>query len=193
MRLFFAFSLPTPIQRRLEEAINTLRQASGGSARWQPGGNIHLTLKFLGETPANRLEALQNAAEIACQQISAFGFEVGGLGAFPNLNRPRVIWAGVNAPPELAALQQKLEAACFEAGFPREEKPFSPHLTLGRVREPLGEISLKTLRSALNAAHLPGLGQTPAQILSLYRSELSAEGARYSVISSFPLKERGDF
>lgn len=186
MRLFFALSLTENLQRNLEEYMKPLREQSGGSARWQPAKNIHLTLKFLGEVSPTRLQALKKAGQQACLHCPPFTFEVSGLGAFPHLNRPRVLWAGVQAPPELAALQEKLEAACAEAGFPREEKPFRPHLTLGRVREPIGQPSLQALRAALQAAPPLAPVTAPAQALTLYQSALSAEGAQYTLIFSFP-------
>ncbi|GAB4480871.1 MAG: RNA 2',3'-cyclic phosphodiesterase [Anaerolineales bacterium] len=187
VRAFLAIAIPPAIQLSLAEHIARLQKMSGGSVRWVPAENIHLTLKFLGEVENARLEALQNALSQACAAQPAFEISVGGLGAFPSLHRPRVLWAGVQAPPALAELHQKVEQAAAGAGFPAEAQSFSAHLTLGRVREPIGSISLNTLRAVLAATRIESLGAAPVDFIHLYRSELLPNGPRYSLLFKAPL------
>lgn len=187
VRAFLAIAIPPAIQLALAQHITRLQRMTGANLRWVAAENIHLTLKFLGEVENTRLEIVQNAVRQTCAEQAGFEFFVGGLGAFPSLHRPRILWAGVQAPPELARLQQNLERATAQAGFPAEAGAFSPHLTLGRVREPIGSISLNTLRAALNSTRIEALGAAPVDFIHLYRSELSPDGPRYSLLFKAPL------
>lgn len=187
VRAFLAIVIPPTIQRALAQHITRLQRLTGANLRWVAAENIHLTLKFLGKVETSRLEILQNAVRQVCAEQARFEISIGGLGAFPSLHRPRVLWVGVQAPPELARLQQNLEQAATQVGFPAEAGAFSPHLTLGRVREPIGSISLNTLRAALNSTRIETLGAAPVDFIHLYRSELLPDGPRYSLLFNAPL------
>jgi 2'-5' RNA ligase len=157
-----------------------LRPLAPGVA-WVAAENLHITLKFLGGVETPRLELVEKALERAVAGAAPFDLTIAGLGAFPTPTRPRVIWAGaVGGKSELVALAGRVERELAPIGFPREERPFSPHVTLGRVREPrrnerLGEALVRTATDPF--------GTVRVERLSLMRSDLSPRGARYSELS----------
>ncbi|MDH3973376.1 MAG: RNA 2',3'-cyclic phosphodiesterase [Deltaproteobacteria bacterium] len=168
--------------KRLQEG---LKQRSAG-VRWLKTESIHLTLKFLGNINEEKVEALCAALGALRESHSFFHLSPSRVGAFPRLDRPRVIWLGVEGDLDaLHSLWRDVEAGCFMAGFEKEKRPFSPHLTLGRVKD-------FKKAAGLDKA-LEGMGSfafEPFRIdaVHLYRSELRPEGAHYTKIKSFPLK-----
>ena len=134
IRAFIAIELTAEIQKRLDEISAAFKQQLNGvPVRWVSAGNIHLTLKFLGDVSVANLKLLTDILKTETAAHRPFEVSVGGAGAFPNNRRPRVIWVGVEAPPDLAVVQSSVETAMARLGYPREDRPFSPHLTLGRV------------------------------------------------------------
>lgn len=149
---------------------------------WVGRDNFHLTLKFLGGVEPARLEAVVPALTRAAAGCPAFDLAVGGLGAFPSPTRPRVLWIGIDeGATESARLAARADDALAALGFERESRPFSPHVTLGRVREPRRQPGL--------AAALGGgiVGRQRVERLSLMRSDLSPRGARYTELAAIPL------
>lgn len=192
-RVFIAIELPTALRRKLKEHIDRLRTAVPHvRASWVRDENLHLTLKFLGDTPVAKVEALAQAAQRAATTHSPFEIIVGGCGAFPPKGQPRVLWVGLEDPSgQLALLRTALENECADVGFPREERPFRPHLTIARIRKPHDS-------RRLAAAHKEMVfdGETVrVSELAVIRSEVRSEGSRHTVISrhSFlsTLKESG--
>ena len=157
--------------------------------RWVPGENIHLTIKFLGDVSVANLEMLQKILQTEAKQHSCFEFSVGNLGAFPSISRPRVIWVGVEAPPELAALQRGIEVETARLGYAREKRSYSPHLTLGRVSRNADPENTRQIRTVLKNCTIGFLGAARVQEVHLYRSELQTGGAVYTRIFSAPLVE----
>ena len=148
---------------------------------------FHFTLKFLGETPEERLPAAREAAERAAAGAAPFDLALEGLGAFPDAGPPRVVWAGCGEGREaLAALARAVEEAFGEAGFPREPRPFSPHLTVGRVKDPR-KVPGRSFRDALARESGRGFGIVPARELVLFRSDLSPAGPTYYPLVRVPL------
>jgi 2'-5' RNA ligase len=133
-RAFVAVELPEALSARCGSLIEKLR-GEGGKVSWVKSGNLHLTLKFLGNATPSQAERLLESLAHKLAKGAPFDVELRGLGVFPSLRRPRVIWVGVgDGAPALCALAQKVEGAAAKAGFPRESRSFSPHLTLGRVK-----------------------------------------------------------
>ncbi len=193
IRAFIAVSLPAQITRRLDSVLQDLKaRLPGNPVRWVPARNIHLTLKFLGDTPAARLEAIQAALSSAASQHSPFEVSVGELGAFPSVHRPRVVWMGVEAPPGLAALQRSIDQGMKQLGFPTEDRPFSPHLTLGRVSRNAGPNDARLLGEILERSKIETLGSLTIQAIHLYRSELAPGGSIYTGLYSAALKQTAD-
>ena len=134
MRLFAALPVPEPAR---SEVAGLLQRVRGGDwpVRWVHEDNIHLTLKFFGEVPPDRLDVIAEALQFAVPGTGPLAMSLASPGVFPNLRRPRVVWVGVDAPPALELLQDRLERRSEAIGFAPEETPYHPHLTLGRMRE----------------------------------------------------------
>jgi RNA 2',3'-cyclic 3'-phosphodiesterase len=134
MRLFAAVPVAEPARGELAGLLGRLRGREL-PVRWVQDEGLHLTLKFFGEVGAERLEVIVEAIQQANGTDEALPMRLDGLGAFPGPRRPRVLWIGIEAPPALELLQDRLERRCDAIGFPPESVPYRPHVTLGRVRE----------------------------------------------------------
>jgi 2'-5' RNA ligase len=147
--------------------------------------NFHVTLKFLGGVDGDRIGALVEALRGAADGQRGFAMEIAGLGAFPSLTRPRVLWVGVGAGLEpLSELAARVERVLAPQGFPPEERGFSPHVTLARVRAPR---RAPALARALEAGAGRRFGRVAVEAIALMRSDLSPRGARYHALASVPL------
>lgn len=178
-----AVLLPDAVRAALATEIERLRP-SARSVSWVATENLHLTLKFLGGVEPDRLGAVATALAGAVTAGPAFHLALRGLGAFPSPTRARVIWAGVTDAVEVAGLAARVEEALAPLGFPPEGRPFSAHVTLGRVREPQRDPVLAT---ALMAGAERELGAFHVDQISLMRSDLSPRGARYTALGSWGL------
>jgi 2'-5' RNA ligase len=179
-----AVLLPEAVRATLAAVIQRLR-ANARGVGWVAADNLHLTLKFLGRVEPARLEQVVTALAAVAASSSPFDLAVRGLGAFPSPSRPRVLWAGLaGGASELALLAARVEAALGPLGFPPEERPFSAHVTLGRVREPRGD---PALAAALAAGASRELGAFRVDRVVLMRSDLSPRGARYTPLDSWGL------
>ncbi len=172
------------MRARLAAAIERLRRVAPDVA-WVAPGNLHLTLKFLGQVAPARLDASAAALEGTVRGAAAFDAAVVGLGAFPTVTRPRVIWAGVSeGAPALSGVAARVDAALAALGFPPEARPFSPHVTLGRVRVAGHAPRLADL---LGAAAYQDFGRMRVERVVLMESRLSRGGPRYSERASVRL------
>lgn len=152
-------------------------------------GNLHLTVKFLGEVGEDRIEAIAGALTGAVAGVRAFDVRVEGLGAFPSAARPRVVWAGVTAGADaMRDLAGRIDEALVAVGVAREARPFSPHITLGRARQP-GRAPALTEALRGGAGRL--FGRLRVVRASLMRSELSPRGARYAELAVASLGAEG--
>jgi 2'-5' RNA ligase len=188
IRAFIAIGLPAEIQQKLEEVITDLKgRISDGPVRWVSGGSIHLTLKFLGDVSEANLEMLKKILQTEASVHHAFEISVGGLGAFPTIHRPRVIWVKVEVPQELKSVQRGIEHETTRLGYDREERPFSPHLTLGRVSRNATPRDIQRIGEALEQTTVGVLGTVRVEEVNLYRSDLRPGGAVYTCLFSAPL------
>jgi len=188
LRAFIAIELPVELQKAISRSIGQLQKAAGKSGvRWVAAENIHLTLKFLGEVSPTNVDLIQQMLSAEAGLHPRFHIEVAQLGAFPNNKRPRVVWLGVEAPPELATLQRGVESAAAKLGYPPEDRPFSPHLTVGRVRENAPSTELTALTAALESLKIGTLGTVQVKALHLFKSDLLPGGAVYTRLFSAPL------
>ncbi len=136
LRTFVAVEIPPQIQEIIQRETETLRKAIGTSVvRWVPSKNIHLTLKFLGDVSPMNIDTLAEMLRTEAHSCPSFDIHISGLGSFPSLKRPRVLLIGIQAPAELEALQRGIESATASLGYESERRGFSPHLTLGRVKQ----------------------------------------------------------
>jgi RNA 2',3'-cyclic 3'-phosphodiesterase len=182
MRLFIAIDLPESWRELLakpQESIGWL----GRGVKWVDPKSTHLTLKFLGEVAPNLLDPVKLAAARACEQFPAFTICMKGTGVFPDPKRPRIYWAGVQAPETLLGLQAEIEREMEELGFEHEERKFNPHLTIARIKEPAGK---QRMTEALLSFKMESEPVEVKETL-LIRSHLSEDGARYEPLAYFPL------
>ncbi len=157
--------------------------------RWVRPEAIHLTLKFLGQVGEQGLERVRRVIGDAARDHHPFTLELTTLGAFPDMQRPRVVWVGVEEPEgELARLQAALERGLRRLGFEAERRPFHPHLTLGRVRKSATPAQVAKLGGALAGWRSGVAGSFQVDAVTLFRSDLHPEGAVYTSLGRYPLE-----
>jgi 2'-5' RNA ligase len=158
------------------------------TVRWVKPHAMHLTLVFLGNTPVDKLDDIQNAMTAAAASVSPISFRAVGLGCFPNPRRPRVVWVGIDEPAgQLRQLKRALDDALEPLGFPPEKRRFSPHLTLGRVNKRAGRRQVQQLGQVIESATLKELAQITLKELHLIQSDLRPEGPLYTTLARAPL------
>lgn len=179
MRLFVAVNLPEAERARIHAAMAGLRDA-GLPVRWTEPAGYHLTLKFLGEVRRDGAERVTGALDRVAGATAPFDVELSGVGAFPTIRRPQVIWLGVEPTPALRCLKQDIEWALAEHGFERETRAFHPHITLGRALASDGAGSFRGLDEL--AASQEFRGGLHVASVDLMRSQLGRKGPSYSVL-----------
>lgn len=188
-RLFLALTIPSEVRRQLHAARSRLQQSLPPSAvRWVHPEQVHLTLRFLGEVPADRVPALETALRPVGAAFRPLGLRARGIGFFPPHRPPRVIWAGVEEPTgELARLKAAVDEAAAAFTTEQPETGFSAHLTLGRVKH-LPPHDARALLQAAAALTQAEFGTWTAERLELFRSVLSPTGPTYTCLAQVPLQ-----
>lgn len=183
IRAFVAVVPGDAVREAVTAVVDRLRPL-GRSVAWVPAANLHVTLQFLGNQPEERLAAATEALHAAAAVTAPFEVTLHGIGAFPGLERPRILWVGLALGAlEVRALQERVAVALAREGFPREDRAWHPHLTIGRVyderrwRQEAGP----ALRQALAQAATTGFGTARVAEVALMQSDLSPRGARYTV------------
>jgi RNA 2',3'-cyclic 3'-phosphodiesterase len=180
VRLFVALEIPAAVRENFANFMNQLRLLAPQS-RWVRPENLHATLKFIGEVPAENLGTIRTALA-AVRSPQAVTIDFRGLGFFPNEKHPRVFWAGMEASPNLKTLASDIERAMEKLGIPREQRPFSPHLTLARFEPPrLPE----KLRAPIQENAALEFGSLATKEFHLIESKLKPSGAEYTTLESF--------
>jgi 2'-5' RNA ligase len=190
VRTFIAIELDETIRIALADLQERLKaKVPRDSVRWVKSEGIHLTLKFLGNVPANRIEEVERVLTRSCAGFSAFSFSVGGLGCFPNPRRPRVVWVGVQEESEtLKRLQKAIEEGMERLGFPPEGRRFHAHLTLGRTQRRASSGDVRRLGQLVEETNIGELGQMEARAVSLMKSDLKPMGAVYTQLAAVELE-----
>jgi len=183
MRLFIAIDLPEEWKTALAELQSSIEWLGRG-IRWAHAGGMHLTLKFLGEVPPERLGEITAGLERACDGVAPFDMQMKGTGCFPNSKRPRVYWAGLDGGKPLLELQARVEDEIEPLGFPREKREFTPHLTIARIKDPIGK---ERMTRAVLDYHLES-DTTQVREVLLMESILKPTGAEYRPQSRIALK-----
>lgn len=178
MRLFVAVNLPADVRRKVEEAVAVVRDR-GMPARWTDASQYHVTLKFIGRVRPDRRDAHAEVLRRIGSGYRPVDVTVGELGAFPSLRRPRVIWMGVEATPQLRALKHDLEHGYASLGVDRETRAFRPHVTLARAEEDAAAGAFRELEDLAGRVELEE--SFTARHLDLMRSRLRPEGPAYAV------------
>ncbi|HKV63819.1 MAG TPA: RNA 2',3'-cyclic phosphodiesterase [Candidatus Acidoferrum sp.] len=180
MRLFVALEIPSTIRENLKELVKTLRAVSP-QTRWVRPENLHVTLKFIGEVPEIKLAAIRAAlAQVRSEQSATLDFR--GLGFFPNEKQPRVFWAGIEASSNLKTLAADIDKALEAVDIIREQRPFSPHLTLARFES---QRVTDKLRTAIQENARRDIGSLYINRFHLIESKLKPSGAEYTTVESF--------
>jgi 2'-5' RNA ligase len=195
MRIFIGIDLDPEVRARIERFLDGV-EGFAPEARWVRPESLHITLKFIGEQPPERVEAITE--RLRRVESSAFEIRAGGYGFFPSAKAPRVFWIGIDAGPQLAELAESIDIATAELGIPREDRPFSPHLTLARGRGRSGSpkwrkgdspnATFAVLAKRLAAMGELDFGAMTAQEFILYQSHLSPKGSKYTKLQRFPMK-----
>jgi 2'-5' RNA ligase len=188
IRSFVAIELSRSIQQQLAAIIGKLKSPRTQAVRWVPAENIHLTIKFLGDVSPTNMDLLKNMLKVEVSRQNSFTLTVGGMGAFPTPKRPRVIWVGITAPTQLTSLVHLVEAETNKLGYASEERPFSPHLTLGRVSQNATPEQVHLVAEALAGLTVGQLGTAEVREVILFKSELRPSGAEYAPLLKVPLR-----
>lgn len=190
IRAFIAVPLPLEVIERLKPPVEELRdlcRAEGLEASWSRPEGWHLTLKFLGPVAADRIDPLLERLPACAERHHPFAIQLTGFGVFPSARRPRVLWIGLE-PDEgaasLAELARSVEEVTIPLGHPSEERPFSPHLTVARVRTARSSRELARWLEERRAARLTAMR---AEQIALMRSDAKPGGAVYTPVAEFPL------
>ncbi len=181
MRLFTGIALPADITARLEQLVRDLRPTA--RIKWSQVANLHITTKFIGEWPEERLDEMKEAL-LAVPSPGPVEIAVRGVGWFPNPRSPRVLYAGIEAPDALHELARDTGRAVAELGVPEEKRSYSPHLTLARIKTPSGLGALKEVVENLPSTDF---GTFTADRFHLYLSELRPRGSVYTSLAEFDL------
>ena len=186
MRVFCAIEVPKAVRQQVLQHIARLKAAvPEAKASWGRDANLHLTLKFLGEIPQTSVADISQAASRAATGVQRFSIRLAETGAFPSRGQARVLWLGINdLSGKLAELQAQLESESARAGFAKEARPFHPHLTIARLRQPAGTRALADAHKQMEFEPV----EIDVTELVVIRSELSSEGSKYTVVSRHPLK-----
>jgi len=189
VRSFIAIELPEEVRRGLAKLRSELERAEHRFVKWVDPEGIHLTLKFLGNIPFKQVTEVTKAIEEAAQGVAPFHLEISGLGAFPNLKQPRVLWVGIGGEIDtLLRLQQNIDSALASLGFAKEERPFMPHLTLARIRQGASPLERRNFGELAMSASFEASYPIDAKVVSLMRSQLTPEGAIYTRLSMVGLE-----
>ena len=195
MRIFIGIDLDPEIRASIARFLDGVR-GFAPDVRWVRPESLHLTLKFIGEQKSDRVEAIQE--RLRGVEGAAVELRFAGYGFFPTAKAPRVFWIGIEAGPELPELAANIDAAVAELDIPREDRPFSPHLTLARGGGGSGSprwhkgdgpsLTFAVLEKRLAAMSALDFGTMTAREFYLYQSQLSPGGAKYTKLQRFPLR-----
>ena len=187
MRLFVAINLPEAVRQQLYDAVAPLR-ASAPHVSWGSAEKLHLTVKFLGDRSVEMVDASEAALRAIAGRHRPFDLEIGGVGAFPNLKSPNVVWAGVTPDPRLELLHHDVEVAFQQLGCGVEGRPFRPHVTLGLVRHGGGRDEAKAIARGVRTVSFHAFAQVCT--IEVMESALLPGGAQYQVRRSVELGQR---
>lgn len=180
-RLFVAIEMPAPV-RAIAAIAKALLEHELEEAGWVPPGNVHLTLKFLGDSPDERIGLIISKLRLALADSAACLCATTSFGAFPSGKRARILWLGIEDTPELKKIYDNIESALNELGFDFDKRPFRPHLTLARLKRPI-PVDIGLIDSKINAKQSVSVGA-----VALFNSRLSSAGAVYELLAQIDLK-----
>ena len=186
IRAFIALDIASDVRHAIHKATVQLRRETDSLVRWVSPENMHLTLKFLGDVSPDQVNQLSQALHSETKLYTPFDMNIGGLSAFPDIKRARVIVLEITAPATLKALAKAVEIVCSQLGHDPEPREFNPHLTLGRIRRDLSRPDQEKIRHALETTTIDFHGSTRVDSVQLYQSNLNSHGAVYTKLFSAP-------
>jgi 2'-5' RNA ligase len=185
VRTFISINLDASLHKSLSDVLRTLSSSKAG-VKWVPPENAHLTLKFLGNVEETRLAEVFAACERAAGGVRQIDLEMRAVGCFPSVDRPRIVWLGVQkGVEELKQLQRKVEEELEQIGYPREDREFRAHLTIGRVK---GKQGMSRLRRLLEQEKNIFIGSMRADKISVMKSKILPGGPVYTELKAIPLQ-----
>ncbi len=188
VRSFIAIELPEALRKELAELQSRLKAQSRFYVKWVNPSGIHLTLKFLGYVPAERLDEITLAMEAAASEVPPFSLQPDSLGAFPNLSRVQVVWVGLTGDIEpLGKLAREIEREVATLGYPPEGRPFAAHLTLARMGNQATPEERRHMGDIINRTRFESSSTIAVSEVSLMRSQLTRQGAIYTRIGAVRL------
>jgi 2'-5' RNA ligase len=184
IRTFIAVSIPDDILEKIVDLQKSLKPY-GSDVKWVRPEGIHITLKFLGNVPGERIYIITETVQMAVSKTEPFSLSIEGIGAFPNIHRPRVLWVGAKQGAEtLIQIARNIDQGLSGQGFKREKRPFSPHLTLGRIKSPEGITRLMDTFSSLSFYG----GSFDIANINVMKSDLKPHGAEYTTLHTIKLQ-----
>jgi 2'-5' RNA ligase len=188
IRAFIAIELPEALKAEIARLQEQLKVKGRVPARWVNPGNIHLTLKFLGDIDGDAVDDILHAMDGAASNAQSFRLSVKGLGVFPNPQRPRIIWVGLAGSVEkLKNLQRGIDIALDRLGFPGEKRSFSPHLTIARIQDRATPAERQAIGQLVESSVFTTRADFNADTVYLIKSQLTREGPIYSRLGSVSL------
>ena len=191
IRSFVAIELPEEVRDSLARLRGRLERKEHAFVKWVDPGGIHLTLKFLGNILPKLVTEITRAIKESSEGISPFRLELSSLGAFPNLKQPRVVWVGICGEVDhLLRLQQNVDSALTSLGFAKEERPFTPHLTLARIKQGTSSTQIKNFGELVMSNNFERGYSLEVRAVNLMRSQLTPQGAIYTRLSVVELGDQ---
>jgi 2'-5' RNA ligase len=182
LRCFIALELPEEVKKKIYVCIEKMKSA-GADVKWIPPENLHLTLKFLGDTTEELLKSVNERLISLSKSHNRFSLQVSGAGAFPNIKYPKVVWLGIHDSEEIIKLQHDIDESMEGLGFKRDDKKFTPHLTIGRVKSMRNkDVLIKELATLKEA----DFGKIEVNNITMMKSELKPGGAEHSKLIEIP-------
>jgi 2'-5' RNA ligase len=190
LRTFIAVDFPIEIKEKIIEITAYFQsKLPPAQIKWVEPDHMHLTLKFMGETPHDKLVQIKQSIHQVISIFPSFEIEIKALGMYPNNQRPRVIWLGINAENHLILLHNQLDQALKGEGIKSDRRPFSPHLTIGRVRRNADQESIIQIGKILSQFKIASLGSIKIDEILYYQSVLTPQGPIYTILQSTSLNQ----
>jgi RNA 2',3'-cyclic 3'-phosphodiesterase len=186
LRCFIAIEIPVAIKKSISDIINSMKE-SGADVKWVSDENIHITLQFLGETEESLIPDIKRAINEILAPYFPFYIKITGVGCFPSGRRPRVIWVGIEEAQSLINLYNDISHEMTKLGYQKEERSFTPHITIGRVRS---NRNMRELLSSLESFKVTDFSGFEVQDVTLMKSELKPSGAKYYSLAEIPFGGR---
>ncbi len=190
MRIFVAIDFPQDMLLKIEQIVSFFKTKTPPVAlNWVQTEHLHLTVKFIGEVREHKVKPIQEVLVNTLVDQAPFDIEVGGLGMYPHKQTPRVIWLGITGGEPLIKIHTQLDKNLASLDVKREGRPFSPHLTIARVRRQADQAMVKSIGQTLSQFNVDPLGAVTIDQVQLYQSVLTPSGPNYTTLLSIPLNK----